>query len=133
MPPVNRGPGRPRAFCLECGPSHADRAGGELAEFLAINFDPDGPGYVYVVSSVWMPGIVKIGSTRSKINQRLAYSSIPHPVIELTWRESPPWALERRLHHHLHHLRIPRTKWFQVEPNQIQALVEAWINQEATP
>lgn len=132
MPPTHPGAGRPRTLCLTCSPSHADRFAHGRAELLKVNFDPNGPGCVYVASSVWMPGIVKIGSTRSDVVRRLAVSSIPHPVIEHTWRESPPWALERRLHHQLRHLRVPGTEWFQVDPNKVQKLVEFWLTTEAS-
>lgn len=111
------------SLCLDC---YQESGARQRRANRKVNFNPFGKGIVYLVTSRWMPGLVKIGSTRAEIAKRLASSSIPDPHVVATWREDAPWALETRLHAALHLQRIPGTEWFQVEPQDVVRLVASW-------
>lgn len=91
-----------------------------------INFNPEGVGLVYLCTSKWIPGLVKIGSSRQADPQRRLYvSSIPDPVMAATWREDPPWALERKLHAHFQDFRVSG-EWYKLSVGEVIAVVEKW-------
>lgn len=97
---------------------------------IKVRFNPDGLGQVYLVTSRWIPGLVKIGASRQNIKARLSTSSIPEPVVVAVWREDAPWALEKRLHAALSQDLVSMQEWFRVEPGRVVDLVESWIAQE---
>lgn len=98
----------------------------------SVRFNPFGRGIVYMITSPWIPGLVKIGSTRQQdIAKRVASSSIPAPHVAAEWREDPPWALEARLHAVLHTKRVAGMEWFQAEVTDVVALVDQWMLQKS--
>jgi hypothetical protein len=89
-----------------------------------VNLSDDGSGIVYLATSPWIPGLVKIGATRGESPEhRLSSSSIPGVRVHCFWRESPPWALEVRLHWELAGFRATG-EWFSVEPEYVVGVVD---------
>lgn len=130
--PVQKG--KHRQWCDACVPVRKARQGkktntayAEARKHQPVNWDDNGPRYVYVCSSPWIKSIVKIGATSRLPWDRIRSSTaIPDPVIQAVWRESPPWALESRIHAALSDVRLPGQEWFEVSAREVISLVEGW-------
>ena len=85
------------------------------------------PGYVYVASNPYYPGILKIGGTERSVSLRLnelsAQTGVLAPFREEMTFQVPCWrTFERRLHRRLRHLRISQSKeFFEAD------LLQVWI------
>jgi len=80
-------------------------------------------GYIYCLSNLSMPGLLKIGFTNRPIEQRIIEldnsSSIPTPFeLEFCVRVKDAKGLERRLHSTLHEFRVNNQKEFFKLPNE---------------
>lgn len=134
--PVQKG--KHRQWCDACVPIRRSRQGkktvtayAEARKHQPVNWDDNGPRHIYVCSSPWIPGLVKVGGTLVDPLYRLRRTTaIPGPVLEAAWRESAPWSLESRIHAALRAVRLPGQEWFQVSAQEVISMVEGWRSTE---
>jgi hypothetical protein len=76
-------------------------------------------GYIYILSNPGMPGVLKIGQTSGRIQQRVdqlgAATGVPNPfVIEAYFVSQRPADDEKRLHDALAKYRCPGKEFFDI-------------------
>ena len=99
------------------------------------------PNIVYVLTNPAMPGIVKIGMTeRNDVQRRMAelYSTgVPLPfecLIARQIEDKEAAKVENALHTAFDPSRInPSREFFQIEPEQVEALLQVMPGQDVTP
>jgi hypothetical protein len=95
-------------------------------------------GYVYVMSNVSMPGLLKIGYTERPIEERLQEANqpntwIPTPFsLELSKFVDQPQKKEATLHKIFNAFRVnPKREFFRVEIEQVKLLFDLMDSREA--
>ena len=84
-------------------------------------------GWVYVLSNPAWPGYVKIGSSL-EMNGRLSGYQTGSPfrdyALEALFKTTDRRAFERRVHAALQAVRVGRTEWFRMHPQDAKNIID---------
>lgn len=110
----------------DTGALRCSTCGGALLEFRTVK------GYVYVLSNPKMPGLVKIGCTTRRVEERVqelnAASGVPTPfTVEAYFESSAPEDHEAEVHRRLGAQRLTGREFFELEIMAAVHAVEAVV------